>query len=51
MEPNDVLTIPVDAYAFTTLRSYASDLSYSLRRKYSTRRNREARTFTITRIY
>lgn len=43
------ITIPVREYAYTTIRSYASDLGFATGRRYSTRRNREERTYTITR--
>lgn len=50
MAVNEQLTIPVDLYGYTTIRSYASDLGFAAERKYKTTRNREARTYTITRI-
>ena len=43
------LIIPVDEVGYTTIRSYASDLGFAYQRKYSTHRNREERTYTITR--
>lgn len=50
MQPGEDLIVPVDAYSFTTAKSYASDLSFALRRRYKTRRNRADRTFIITRV-
>ena len=47
---NEELTIPVTLYGYTTIRSYASDLGFAADRKFKTRRNREDRTYTITRI-
>ena len=47
---NEELTIPVTLYGYTTIRSYASELSFAANRKYKTSRNKEARTYTITRI-
>lgn len=50
MAINETITIPLDAYGYTTIRSYASDLGFAYDRQYSTRRNREERTYTITRM-
>ena len=50
MEVNEQLTIPVAEYGFTTIRSYASELGFAYNRKYSTKRNRVERTYTITRL-
>ena len=50
LEVNEELTIPVTLYGYTTIRSYASELGFAANRKYKTSRNKEARTFTITRI-
>ena len=47
---NEELTIPVTLYGYTTIRTYASDLGFAANRKYKTSRNKEARTYTITRI-
>ncbi len=49
MEVGASLTIPVNEIGYTTIRSYASDLGFAYNRKYSAHRNREARTYTITR--
>lgn len=43
------ISIPVQLHAYTTIRSYASDLGFATGRTYSTRRDREARIYTITR--
>lgn len=43
------ITIPVKEHSYTTIRSYASDLGFATGRSYSTRRNREERTYTIIR--
>lgn len=43
------LTISVDEVGYTTIRSYASDLGFAFKRTYSTHRNKEERTYTITR--
>jgi len=49
MGVGEQITIPVDLVGYTTIRAYASDLGFAYRRKYSTHRNREERTYTITR--
>ena len=49
MRIGDILIIPVADLGYTTIRAYASDLGFALMRKYSTHRNREERTYTITR--
>ena len=50
MEVGEEITIPVCEYGYTTIRGYASDLGFASNRKYSTRRNRESRTYTIIRM-
>jgi hypothetical protein len=47
---NEEITIPINLYGYTTIRSYASDLGFAADRKFTTRRNREERTYTITRL-
>lgn len=49
MEVGESLSIPVEVVGYTTIRGYASDLGFAYKRKYSTHRNREERTYTITR--
>ena len=49
MEVGESITIAMDKLGETTLRAYACDLGFRLNRKYSTHRNREARTYTIIR--
>lgn len=49
MKVGEKITIPVEEKSYTTIRSYASDLGFATERKYSTRRNREERTYTIIR--
>lgn len=44
------LTISLDSYGYTTIRSYASDLGFATDRTYRTTRNRAERTYTITRV-
>ena len=50
MQRGESITIPITEVGYTTIRGYASDLVFAYNRKYSTRRNREERTYTITRI-
>lgn len=50
MGVGDSITIPVVEHSYTTIRSYASDLGFATGRSYSTRRNREERTYSIIRI-
>ena len=50
MEVGEEITIPVSEYGYTTIRGYASDLGFAANRKYSTRRDRESRTYTIIRM-
>ena len=50
MQRGESITIPVEQVGYTTVRGYASDLGFAYKRKYTTHRNREERTYTITRI-
>lgn len=50
MQVGEQLTIPVTDYGYTTIRSYASDLGFAYDRKYSAKRNRKDRTYTIERV-
>lgn len=50
MQRGESITIPVEQIGYTTIRGYASDLGFAYKRRYSTHRNREDRTYTITRI-
>ena len=49
MEVGESITIPVDVVGYTTIRGYASDLGFAYNRRYTTHRNREERSHTITR--
>ena len=49
MEVGETITLPVMEHSYTTIRSYASDLGFATGRSYSTKRNREERTYTIIR--
>ena len=50
MQRGEPITISVEQIGYTTIRGYASDLGFAYKRRYSTHRNREDRTHTITRI-
>ena len=50
MQRGESITISVEQVGYTTIRGYASDLGFAYKRKYSTHRNRDERTYTITRI-
>lgn len=50
MEPGQVLSFPLQQRGYSTIRSYASDLSFMLLRRYKTHRNRETRCVEITRV-
>jgi len=49
LEVGDRIIIPVDEVGYTTIRSYASDLGFAYKRRYTTHRNRVERTYTISR--
>ena len=44
MKIGERIVVPVKEHAYTTIRSYASDLGFATGRTYSTSRNREERT-------
>lgn len=50
LQPGGQLVVSVGDFAYTTIRSTCADLSWQYRRKYSCHRNREDRTYTVTRI-
>lgn len=49
MAVGETLVVPLGTYSWTTVRSYASDLGWVLERKYSVHRDRDARTYNVTR--
>lgn len=49
MEIGDTIVLPITDYVYTTIRSYASDLGFVLDRKYTSSRDRQTRTYSITR--
>lgn len=50
LEVGQSITVPIEEVGYTTIRSYASDLSFAYKRRYTSRRNRNERTYTLTRI-
>lgn len=49
MEPGDILSFPLETKGYSTIRGYASDLSFLYMRKYSTHRDRVSRMVVVTR--
>lgn len=49
MKKGERIEVSVKELGYTTIRTYASDLGFAYNRTYTTHRNREARTYTITR--
>lgn len=49
MKVGERIVVSVQEHSYTTIRSYASDLGFATGRSYSTSRNKEERTYTITR--
>lgn len=49
MSVGESLVIPLADYGYSTVRSYASDLGFFMERRYTAERDRENRTYTITR--
>lgn len=50
MEVGELIVVPMTENPYTTIRAYASELGFQLDRKYTTKRDREARVYTITRV-
>lgn len=50
LEIGEKMVVSIDEVSFSTIRNYASDLGFAFNRTYQTSRDREARTYTITRI-
>lgn len=50
MEVGDTLAFPLVERGYTTIRSYASDLSFLYFRRYKTHKNRDTRCVEITRV-
>lgn len=50
MEIGDKIVVPVDAYAYGTVRRYATDMSFALDRKFASHLDRASRTYIITRL-
>ena len=50
LQPGAQIVVSVDDFAYTTVRSTCSELSWSMQRSYTCKRNRDDRTYTITRL-
>ena len=50
MEKDTEMTVPVNAYGMTTVKTYASEIGFALERKYTTTKDRATRTYIIRRI-
>ena len=50
LTPGETLVVSLEDFAYTTIRSYVVELGWSMQRKYTCKRNREARTYTVTRL-
>ena len=50
MEKGTEMTVPVNAYGMTTVKTYASEIGFALERKYTTTKDRATRTYIIRRI-
>lgn len=49
MEIGDKITVPVDAYAYGTVRRYVTDMSFTLDRRFRSHLDRATRAYIITR--
>lgn len=50
LEPGNSLEVSIADFAYTTVRSYVVELGWQFERRYTCHRNREARTYTVTRL-
>ena len=49
LEKNEDMDISLEEFAYSTIASYASDLGFQTGRKFTCRRNRATRSYTVTR--
>lgn len=49
LKKNEKMDVSLDAFASSTIASYASDLGFETGRKFTCRRNRATRSYTVTR--
>lgn len=49
LKAGEDLKVPMEQKSYATVRSYASELGIQMGRKYTTKRDREARVYIITR--
>lgn len=47
---NGDIEVSLDAFKMSTIRSYVSDLSFTMGRTYTCKRDRARRTYTVSRI-
>ncbi|MBQ5481370.1 MAG: hypothetical protein IIT67_08035 [Clostridia bacterium] len=47
---NGDIVVSLDVFKMSTVRSYVSDLNFTMGRTYTCRRDRATRSYTITRI-
>jgi len=50
MAVGDEIRVPVDAYAYGTVRRYVTDMSFTLDRRFRSHLDRPTRTYIITRV-
>lgn len=50
MAVGDEIKVPVDAYAYGTVRRYVTDMSFTLDRRFRSHLDRPSRTYIITRV-
>lgn len=49
MQPGQEIEVPIATYRDTTVRSYASDLSFTMQRSYRVQRDRARRIYIVRR--
>ena len=47
---NGEIEVSLDSFAMSTIRSYVSDLNFTMGRTYTSKRDRARRIYTVTRI-
>lgn len=50
LKRNEKMDVSLDDYSYATIQSYACNLGFDSGRKFTCRRNRETRSYTVTRI-
>lgn len=49
LEKDEKMDVSLDAYSYATIQSYACNLGFENGRKFTCRRNRATRSYTVTR--